>query len=256
MIGIISAMDLELQALTEKLVDKKEQMHAGVMYYTGTLEGKKVALCTCGVGKVNAAMHTQILIDKYQPTVMIQNGIAGSLSNDVKYFDIVIGSELVYHDMQEFVLEQYGPLEKVYHADQNLIEKAYQAALGNSFCENTDKDAVCVSDLKQSVSAKTNSEENSAKEAYHVHIGRIATGDWFVSNTSDKVDIANRTNALCTEMEGCAVAHTAYLNDVPFVVMRAISDMADDSAEVDYEEFQYKAADRAVEIVVELVKSL
>lgn len=223
MIGIISAMDLELQALTEKLTDKKEQMHAGVMYYTGTLEGVEVVLCTCGVGKVNAAMHTQILIDKYHPTVIIQNGIAGSLSNDVKYFDIVIGNELVYHDMQEFVLEQYGPLEKVYYANQELVQKACRAASG---------------------------------ESYQVHVGRIATGDWFVSNASDKENIAGRTKALCTEMEGCAVAHTAYLNEVPFVVMRAISDMADDSAEVDYEEFQYKAADRAVEIVVELVKNI
>ena len=223
MIGIIAAMDLELQALTEKLEHKEGQMHAGVMYYTGTLEGVEVALCTCGVGKVNAAMHTQILIDKYHPTVIIQNGIAGSLANEVKYFDIVIGNELVYHDMQEFVLEQYGPFEKVYHTDRNLVNKAYEVA--------------------KRVDAK-------------VHIGRIATGDWFVSNASDKADIATRTRSLCTEMEGCAVAHTAYLNEVPFVVMRAISDMADDSAEVDYEEFQYKAADRTVEMVVELVKNL
>lgn len=223
MIGIISAMDLELQALTEKLEHKESQMHAGVMYCTGTLDGVEVALCTCGVGKVNAAMHTQILIDKYHPAVIIQNGIAGSLSNDVKYFDIVIGNELVYHDMQEFVLEQYGPLEKVYPADSNLIHKAYEVA-------------------KQA--------------GANVHVGRIATGDWFVSDAADKEDIATRTKALCTEMEGCAVAHTAYLNEVPFVVMRAISDMADDSAEVDYEEFQYKAADRAVELVAALVKSL
>ena len=223
MIGIISAMDLELQALTAKLSNKKEQIHAGVMYYTGTLDGVEVALCTCGVGKVNAAMHTQILIDKYKPSVIIQNGIAGSLSKDVKYFDVVIGNELVYHDMQTFVLEQYGPLEKVYYADALLVEKASQAA--------KDSDA-------------------------NVHIGRIATGDWFVSSTSEKEGIVERTKALCTEMEGCAVAHTAYLNDIPFVVMRAISDMADDSAEVDYEEFQYKAADRAVDIVLKLVKAL
>lgn len=229
MIGIISAMDLELQVLTEKLVDKKEEEHAGVMYYTGTLEGVEVALCTCGVGKVNAAMHTQILIDRYKPTVIIQNGIAGSLSQEVKYFDIVVGNELVYHDMQTFVLEQYGPLEKVYYADQKLVEKAYQVAM--EFY-------------------------NVTADAFYVHVGRIATGDWFVSNAADKEDIVNRTHALCTEMEGCAVAHTAYLNEVPFVVMRAISDMADDSAEVDYEEFQYKAADRAVEIVLKLIKTL
>lgn len=223
MIGIISAMELELKELTEKLADKKEEMHAGVMYYTGILEGVEVALCTCGVGKVNAAMHTQILIDRYKPDVIIQNGIAGSLSPDVKYFDIVIGDELVYHDMQTFVLEAYGPLEKVYYADKKLVELA----------------------------RKTADEENT-----HIHVGRIATGDWFVSSATDKTDIAERTQALCTEMEGCAVAHTAYLNNVPFIVMRSISDMADDSAEVDFEEFQLNAAVRAVEIVLKLIKEI
>ena len=221
MIGIISAMDLELKGLSEKLINKTEEMHAGVMYYTGTLEGVEVALCTCGVGKVNAAMHTQILIDRYKPDVIIQNGVAGSLSPDVKFFDIVIGDELVYHDMQEIVLEQYGPLEKVYYADKKLVETARKVM------------------------------ENES-----VHVGRIATGDWFVSSAADKADIVNRTHALCTEMEGCAVAHTAYLNEIPFLVMRAISDMADDSAEVDYEEFQFKAADRAVEIVLKLIKQI
>lgn len=225
MIGIISAMELEQKALTELLTDRKEEKHAGVMYYSGKLEGVDVVICTCGVGKVNAAMHTQILIDRYHPDTIIQNGVAGSLSPDVKYFDIVIGSELVYHDMQTFVLESFGPLEKVYYADKKLVELAQNAI-------------------------ETVSEDNMSR----VHVGRIATGDLFVSERAMKEDIATRTNALCTEMEGCAVAHTAFLNEIPFIVLRSISDMADDSAEVDFEEFQTKAAARAVDIVLALIR--
>ena len=225
MIGIISAMELEQRALTEMLVNKKEEMIAGVMYYSGVLEGIDVVICTCGVGKVNAAMHTQILIERYHPEVIIQNGVAGSLSCDVKYFDIVIGSELVYHDMQTFVLESFGPLEKVYYADEKLVALAKEAI--------------------QDVNADVN-----------IHVGRIATGDLFVSEPSMKQDIASRTNALCTEMEGCAVAHTSFLNEIPFIVLRSISDMADDSAEVDFEEFQIKAAARAVEIVLALIRKM
>lgn len=219
MIGIICAMDLELRELAERLTDKKVETFAAASYYIGKLEGASVVLCNCGVGKVNAAMHTQILISQYKPDVIIQSGIAGSLSSQVKYFDIVIGNELVYHDMQDFVLDEFEPLEKVYRADASLVELAREAA-----------------------------EE--------CHVGRIASGDQFVSDAAQKADIAARTNALCTEMEGCAAAHTAYLNGVPFVVMRAISDMADNSAEVDFEEFQQKAADRAVSIVLKMIRKI
>lgn len=220
MIGIISAMDLEIEKLVEAMSDVETRRYAGVDYYAGSYAGKEVAVCNCGVGKVNAAMHTQILIERYRPSVIIQNGIAGSLAPEVKYFDIVIGDELVYHDMQAFVLEQFEPLEKIYYADRRLTALAREAAGGNN-----------------------------------VHVGRIATGDQFVSGADEKKDIRARTHALCTEMEGCAVAHTAFLNQVPFLVMRAISDMADGSAETDFVEFQQKAADRAAGIVLELLKS-
>ncbi|HBN56643.1 MAG TPA: 5'-methylthioadenosine/adenosylhomocysteine nucleosidase [Lachnospiraceae bacterium] len=219
MIGIISAMELELKGLTRRLTDRKTETLAAVTYDTGKLEGKPVVICNCGVGKVNAAMHTQLLITKYRPDVIIQSGIAGSLSPKVKHFDLVIGEELVYHDMQPFVLEQFEPLEKVYVSDARLVRLAEEAA------------GIC-------------------------HVGRIASGDQFISDAGIKADIAGRTGALCTEMEGCAVAHTAYLNEVPFLVMRAISDMADDSAEGEFDEFQQKAADRAVDIVLKLVRKI
>ena len=222
MIGIISAMDSEMKELVSLLKDKKKKMHAGLDYYTGKLEGKEVVLCRCGVGKVNAAMHTQILIDLYKPKAIIQNGIAGSLDPDVTAFDLVIGSELVYHDMADFVIKNFDPLEPVYYSDEKLLKKA----------------------------------EEVAGDEGGVHIGRIATGDTFVSSTKQKEEIFKKTKALCVEMEGCAVAHTAYLNKIPFVVIRCISDSADDKADVDFNDFQKVASDCLVDMITHLVKKI
>jgi adenosylhomocysteine nucleosidase len=219
MIGIIAAMELELTRLTAQMEHRQVQTIASVAYHTGTLDGIPVTVCECGVGKVNAAMHTQILIDRFAPDAIIQNGIAGSLSAQVRYGDTVVGSELVYHDMQDWVVAQFEPLEPVYSADARLVRLAVDAA------------GQC-------------------------HVGRIASGDQFISDAATKSDIAARTGALCVEMEGCAVAHTARLNGVPFVVLRAISDMADGSAEVDFAAFQQQAAERAAEITQKLVHAI
>ncbi|MBR5619040.1 MAG: 5'-methylthioadenosine/adenosylhomocysteine nucleosidase [Clostridia bacterium] len=218
-IGIIAAMDSEMRALADRMQNREEHILADMPYYTGTLEGVPTVVCCCGVGKVNAGIHTQILIDRFKPDILIQNGVAGSLSADVEYFDLIVGSELVYHDMQTWVLEQFEPLQTVYTADPKLVQLAAEAA---GECK----------------------------------IGRIATGDWFVSEPADKERIAKGTNALCVEMEGCAVAHTATLNRVPFVVLRAISDKADGGAHEDYVEFAQKAADRAVEILLRLLPTV
>ncbi len=215
-VGIIAAMDSEMRALADRMQNREEHILAAMPYYTGTLEGVPTVVCCCGVGKVNAAIHTQILIDRFKPDVLIQNGVAGSLSQDVDYFDLIVGNELIYHDMQTWVLEQFEPLQTLYTADPHLVQIAAQAA----------------GDCK---------------------IGRIATGDWFVQEYTDRERIAAQTNALCVEMEGCAVAHTATLNNVPFVVLRAISDKADGSAHVDYVDFAQKAADRAVEILLRML---
>lgn len=219
MIGVIAAMELELRRLTAQMEGRMEQTIAAVAYHTGTLGGVPVTVCECGVGKVNAALHTQILIDRFAPDAIIQNGIAGSLSPEVRLGDTVVGAELVYHDMQPWVVEQFEPLEPVYHADAGLVQLAAQAA----------------GDCR---------------------VGRIASGDQFISDAAVKAGIAARTGALCVEMEGCAVAHTAHLSGVPFVVLRAISDMADGSAEVDFAAFQEQAAARAAAITQRLVAAI
>ena len=223
MIGIISALEPELRTLAATLEGRVTERRSALDYHSGTLDGVPCAVCECGVGKVNAAMHAQILIDIYCPDAIIFTGVAGALSPKVGYTDTVIGDELVYHDMTDYVIKTFDPLEAVYRSDSRLVSLA---------------DGVC-----------------AALGVKHT-VGRIATGDVFVSESAEKADIFARTEALCTEMEGCAVAHTATLAGVPFVVLRSISDMADGNAEVDFPSFLEKASKTSAAVVREMVKCL
>ncbi len=216
-IGIMSAMPSEISMLLKLAQGINKETIAAVEYYEGTIHGIPVVLCWGGVGKVNAAMHTQIMIDRYAPSVIIQNGVAGALSDSLHHFDLVIGNELLYHDMPSWICHEFGPLQETYAADEELLRLALQAAPFG-------------------------------------HVGRIATGDIFVNSASMKEEIASRTKAVCVEMEGCAVAHTATLNSVPFIVLRTISDSADDDAHETYDEFERKAADRSGEIVIRMLE--
>lgn len=219
MIGIVSAMQSELALFCAEMEDMKTETFAALNYYSGKIAGKDVVVCNCGVGKVNAAMHTQIMIDRYQPEVIIHNGVAGALADELDVFDIVIGRDMVYHDMQRFVLETFGPLELEYHSDTALADAL------------------------------------DAMERKHF-AGRIASGDWFVSGEEEKNRILAATDALCVDMESAPVAHTAFLNDVRCVVLRVISDKADGSAKVDFAEFEKEAAKISSEISLGLIASL
>ena len=223
MIGIISAMEPEMRSLALSLDGVRTERHSALEYNVGRLDGAECVVCECGVGKVNAAIHAQILIDRFSPAAILFTGVAGALSPEVRFFDTVIGDELVYHDMQDFVIESFGPLQPDYRADGRLVSIAAD---------------VCAS---LGVPHK---------------VGRIATGDIFVSDASEKADIFARTGALCTEMEGCAVAHTATLAGVPFAVLRAISDMADGSAGVDFPTFLGRAAETSAAVVREMVRCI
>ena len=223
MIGIISAMEPELRELAAALDGRRTEVRSALSYHTGRLDGVDVAVCECGVGKVNAACHAQILIDRFAPDAIIFTGVAGALSPDVRLFDTVVATELVYHDMQEFVLDTFSPLQRVYPTDGALTALAVDA------CE--------------------------ALGAAHI-AGRVATGDIFVTDAETKNDIYNRTRALCTEMEGCAVAHVAHLAGVPCAVLRAISDNADCGAAVDFPAFLERAAKTSAAVVREMVRRM
>ena len=228
-LGIIGAMRIEVETLLDKMENVTMTKHAWSEYYEGTLEGLDVVVVQCGVGKVNAAMCAQILCSCYGVTHLVNTGIAGSLCADLDIGDLVVSRDAMYHD---FDCNAFGyPSGKVPGMDV-IAFPADEAMMGYAF---------------------------AAAEAVnpgHTRIGRVASGDQFVAEKALKEKIIATTQGLCTEMEGAAIAQTAYRNGIPFVILRAISDKADDSAEMDYPTFERIAAHRCAEVTCTLAKKL
>ena len=230
-LGIIGAMTIEVETLKEQLLNLKVSQHADMAFYEGTLEGLDCVIVQCGVGKVNAAMCTQILCTCFGVTHIVNTGVAGSLCAELDIGDFVISKEGIYHDFDchvinsDYVVGQVpGMAVRAFPADAQLIDMAMYAA-----------EQVC---------------------SGHARIGTVASGDQFICDKAQKEQIIANTGALCTEMEGAAIAHTAWRNHVPFVVIRAISDKADDSAQMDYPTFEAIAAKRCAEVTKTLAKKL
>ena len=220
-LGIIGAMKIEVETLVQRLENVKETTHAWSTYYEGKLEGLDVVVVQCGVGKVNAAMCAQILCSCYGVTHIVNTGIAGSLCAELDIGDFVVSRDAMYHDFDcvhfGYEMGKVPGMDVVaFPADEMLIRYAREAA--------------------------------ESVHPGHSRIGRVASGDLFVAEKAAKERIIERTQALCTEMEGAAIAQTAYRNGIPFVILRAISDKADDSAEMDYPTFETQAAHRCAEI--------
>lgn len=229
-IGIIGAMEEEVLALREKLSNVKKLTKASMDFYSGTLNGKEVVIVRSGIGKVNAGICTQILSDIFEVDAVINTGIAGSLQAQIDIGDIVISTDAIQHDMDATGFG-YAPgviprMEtSCFTADEALIEAAK---------------AACKAAVPQ-VQAFT---------------GRIVSGDQFVSDREVKNHIYEQFSGMCTEMEGAAIAQAAYLNKIPFVIIRAISDKADDSATMDYPSFEREAIAHSVALVEDFVTRL
>ncbi len=230
-LGIIGAMDVEVATLKEHMENKTERAVAGSVYVEGILEGLPVVVVQCGVGKVNAALCVQALCDCFGVTHIVNTGVAGSLNAELDIGDFVISKEAIYHDFDCSVINPKYSVGQVpgmdvraFPADEMLTKLACSAA--NEVCPG------------------------------HAHIGIVASGDQFVCNKGQKANVVKNTNALCTEMEGAAISHAAYRNGVPVVVIRAISDKADDSAQMDYPTFEAIAAKRCAEVVRTMAKTL
>ena len=227
-LGIIGAMEQEVETLLRQMTEKTCLSKAGSDFYEGKLEGVDAVVVRCGIGKVNAALCAQILCDGFAVTHIVNTGIAGSLSNDLDIGDLVISRDAMYHDFDcchfGYAPGQVPGLPVSFPADETLIRLAKQAV----------------------------------EEVHpgHSKEGRVASGDLFVSHQEQKDAIIAKTGALCTEMEGAAIAHTAWKNGVPFVIIRAISDKADDSAEMDYPTFERIAAHRCAEVTRTLARQL
>lgn len=239
-IGIIGAMDIEVASLVKSLApstpqtakaeqakDSTPQTKAGMAFHEGRIGGKDVVVVKCGVGKVNAGMCVQILCDLYGVTHIINTGAAGSLDNRINIGDAVVSTDAMYHDVDATV---FG------------YRKGEVPQLGVvSFAADTKLRETAVSAIE------------SAAPDIEVFEGRIASGDQFVCTREQKVQIIADTGARCTEMEGAAIAQAAFLNHIPFVIVRVISDKADESVQIAYDEFEKKAAADCAALVKELV---
>lgn len=226
-LGIIGAMDIEIQTLKENIAHLTVSQKAGTEYYEGTLQGLPVVLVKCGIGKVNAAIGAQILCDCFGVTHIVNTGIAGSLCAQQDIGDMVISSDVWHHD---FDCVAFGyPMCRIPGMPQSFAADEAMIALARDGAEKTGST---------------------------VRIGRIASGDQFVADPMLKNQIIQRTDALCTEMEGAAIAQTAYRNGIPFVILRCISDKADQSAEMDYPSFEAMAARRCAQVTMTLAQAL
>lgn len=229
-IGIIGAMEEEVAVLKEEMEIQETVEAASMTFCHGTLCGKEVVVVRSGVGKVNAAVCAQILIDRFHVDTLINTGIAGSLDAAIDIGDIVISTDALHHDMDASIFgDPVGQVPRMdifsFPADERLVELA----------------------------AKANELVNPD---IHTFTGRIVSGDQFVSSGEVKDRLVRLFQGKCTEMEGAGIAHTAYLNKVPYVIIRAISDKADNSATMDYPTFEKKAIAHSVKLVKELLPSI
>ena len=216
-------MELEVEALKEQMDVKNIVEKASMKFYEGTLRGKDVVIVQCGIGKVNAGICVQILADLFQVDAVINTGVAGSLRAEINIGDIVVSTDACEHDMDVTALGYKQGIipqmkESFFKADRQLVEAAIEV------CREVNPDI-------------------------NVYEGRVLSGDQFISGEEIKNKLIDLFDGFCTEMEGAAIAHAAFLNEIPYVVIRAISDKADGSAHMDYPEFERAAAAHSVKLV-------
>ena len=229
-IGIIGAMEEEVNRLKDNMTVEKVLNKANMEFYCGVLQEKKVVIVRSGIGKVNAAICTQILCDDFNVTAVINTGVAGSLKNEINIGDIVLSNDALQHDVDVTCFGyEYGIIPRMkqseFQADTDLVKLAEQ---------------VC----------------NTVNPDIATYIGRVISGDQFISEAEKKDWLVEKFNGYCTEMEGAAIAQTAYLNQIPFLIIRAVSDKADNSAQMDYNEFEMKAIEHTVKLVTGLLNAL
>lgn len=230
MIGIIGAMEDEVAQLKKNMEIEETTEVASLSFCRGKLSGREVVVVRSGIGKVNAAICTQILVDQFHVDVIINTGIAGSLDAEIDIGDIVISTDAVEHDMDASIfgdpIGQIPQMDTFYFpADESLVK------------------------LAKEVNEKANPD-------VHTWIGRVVSGDQFVSSGEKKEQLIRVFDAKCTEMEGAAIAHAAYLNKISCVIIRAISDKADNSAVVDYPAFEAAAIRHSVRLIEALVSEI
>ena len=229
-IGIIGAMDEEIAVLKEKIDVVTSKSVIGLDFCIGMFNGNSVVFVRSGIGKVNASVCAQVLVDHFAVDYIINVGVAGAVSPELNVGDVVISKDTVQHDMDTSAFgDPLGEIprmaESYFKADDELVKLALECA-----------EEICTPEK--------------------VFFGRVASGDQFISDKEKKKKLWTTFGAYCTEMEGAAIAHACWLNKIPFVIIRSISDNADNEADMKYEEFVEIAAKNSGEIVYKLLQSI
>lgn len=229
MLGIIGAMEVEVAALKNNMSAPEVTEKAGMKFYQGKIAEKDVVVVKCGIGKVNAGICTQILVDIFHVDAVINTGVAGSLNHEIDICDIVISREAQQHDMDVTPLGYDKGIipdmeTSVFQADKRLIALAKSSA-------------------------------KDAKLEVNVYEGKILSGDQFIGTMDAKAYLLKNFAGDCAEMEGAAIAHAASLNHIPFLILRAISDKADGGAEMDYPTFEKKAAENSIKLLNQMIEN-
>ncbi|MGN1014666.1 MAG: 5'-methylthioadenosine/adenosylhomocysteine nucleosidase [Butyricicoccus sp.] len=220
--GILGALDAEIALIREQMTIQSEENRFGTTFYKGTVHGKQIVLACCGVGKVNAAVCAAYVLGCCQADCIINVGIAGAMKPGLHMLDVVISEEVGFHD-QDAVMLNYYPKREFFPADPALMQ----------LC-----DRACASIPRLS--------------GKYLH-GRIVSGDRFVSESAVKQSINDRYAPACVEMEGAAVGHAAFMYEKPYLVIRTMSDAADDDADETYDNFIDEAAKTSAEIILQML---
>jgi adenosylhomocysteine nucleosidase len=228
-IAIIGAMEEEVIILRENMTDKKVEFIAGCEFTSGKMDGEEVILLRSGIGKVNAAMSTTILLEKYKPDFVVNTGSAGGFHPDLNVGDIVISTEVRHHDVDVTVFGyEYGQVPKLppaFEANKELITIAEEAA--------------------------------KEIDAIQVVKGLIATGDSFMNDPKRVEYIRDKfTNLQAVEMEAAAIAQVSFQFGTPFVIIRALSDIAGKESNVSFDQFLEKAALHSATLVMKMVAAI
>lgn len=230
MIGIIGAMHEEIIELKNMILNLEEEKILDITFYKGNLEGKEIVLVEGGIGKVNSSVCTTLLIDRFKVDKLIFTGVAGGTNPKIEVGDIVISNELIEHDFDCTAFGmKHGEIPRmdtsIFKSDKKLIKIAQKSAL-------------------------------ELFDQKNIYTGRIVSGDVFVAEPKKIKWLRETFNSECTEMEGAAVAHVCHLFKIPFVIIRSISDKANDDAKTDFQEFVKLAAKNSKKLIVEMMKRI
>ena len=228
MIGIIGAMDVEIESIKKLMMDTKVESFAHINFFSGKINNVDCVVAVCGPGKVNAAICTQLMISNYAPKLIINTGIAGSAVPQVKIGEIVLADSVVQHDMDTSALgDARGLISGI-----NLIQ------------------IPCATDVNEAIKSI------AKKLGETLYIGTIATGDQFISSSENLADIQRTFNAVACEMEAGSIGHVCLVNGVKFAALRVISDNSNEESHIDYNKFKFIVAEKTTQMIANLIASL